>query len=125
MTCAKSFGVLSTSTVSGKVRPRHRARRCSLATDTLARYPTHQHWLAQCQTRSIGFLRLAMTGQEKIQHAAELDRKRQTAGVVDCCQLKIAFNIIMKTNTTLELTAVRDHVCLKVGVGFGLGRRSI
>jgi hypothetical protein len=70
---------------------------------------------------SIGFLRLAMTGQEKIQHAAELDRKRQTAGVVDCCQLKIAFNIIMKTNTTLELTAVRDHVCLKVGVGFGLG----
>ena len=34
---------------AAKYRHRHRARKCSLATDTLARYSTH--WLAQCQTR--------------------------------------------------------------------------
>jgi hypothetical protein len=36
---------------AAKYRHRRKARRCSLGTDTLARYATHQHWLAQCQTR--------------------------------------------------------------------------
>jgi len=44
--------------------------------------------------------------------------------LVDCYQLKFAFNIIMKTNTTLELTARPDHACSKVSATGLPGSRS-